>query len=186
MIQKLVACVCGEPVTAPELSARQETALKTITDNIIFYSGNAYEWASIHEAFLEAIYVHGVRVAIIDVLGDVDIKMKAYNTSFEVMDSIKSLLCGDVEDNRPPVAIMAAIHTVKVGGVFEEEISLASVEGGKNIITQLTCAVAIDGTASDITPTRGLRLIKKPRMREAQIHSCFIQYKNKEYRYEQK
>lgn len=151
-------------------------SLDFLSQRLVFYKTLAYEFDDAEQAMLAAIY-NDCGVIIIDVLGDIDEKMNDYKTSKSVMHRLNDLAQGDPEDNRPPCAIICVAHTVKVDGKYERIISKSSVEGGKNIVTNFTACIALNGNADDEGPDRHLNVLKRSRMGNTEVMDGKVKWK---------
>lgn len=156
-------------------------ALTELSDKIVFYNSLDLEYENLHNAILSAIYRHQVRVVFIDVLNDIQ-GFSDWQECKQMLSGISKIVVGDVDDNRPPVTLIAVVHQKDVVGRSSYKVTYNSMAGGGELRRKPTCIIGMEGEVGEDT-YRKLVLLKQSRTEGASIYEGEIYFDKTQRRY---
>lgn len=151
----------------------QREAVKFLSKNLLFYDNNMTTFDEVQEQILSAIYSHDIRVLFIDVLNDLP-GMTDWIEANRIMAALNHIACGDVNDNRRPIAIVSVCHQLDQAERSSRIVTTAKMAGGKAVRRHPTCIIGIEGNITK--HLRKLKLLKMSRMNGSDVARGAITY----------
>lgn len=156
--------------------AEQREAVEFLSENLLFYDSAMSTFDDVEEQILAAIYSHDLRVLFIDVLNDLP-GMTDWIEANRIMSRLNNIACGDVNDNRRPIAIVSVCHQLDQQDRSSKIVTTAKMAGGKAVRRHPTCIIGIEGNIAK--HNRKLKLLKMSRMNGSDVMRGVITYDEK-------